>query len=242
MDENRLLLSRIDDLIYKSYINESEGLGFLNELEASVAHKYLNNLRVEHTFFGGYPQADRVYLYLSDNENISEDICALCVKFRPGDVINHRDILGALMGLGIVRECVGDIVVSDCKAIVFVRREISDYILHNLDSVGRYSVSVDVFSDSPDLLKKQMTGLEVLLTSMRIDNFVSSVCRCSRQQANDYINNDRVFMNYSCVSKTSKTISSGDTISIRGFGKYKIGEVLRNTKSGRFVLSVLQYK
>lgn len=242
MDENRLLLSRIDDLVYQSYIDESVGLGFLNELEASVAHNYLNNLRVDHTFFGGYPQADRVFLYLNDCENKSDDISALCVKFRSSDAISHRDLLGALMGLGIVRESVGDIVVLDDKAIVFVRSEISDYVMQNLNSVGRHSVTVEVFSDNLDLLEKQMTELEILLTSMRIDNFVSSVCKCSRQQANDYINNDCVFMNYSCVSKASKAFSSGDTISIKGFGKYKIGEVLRNTKSGRLVLYVLQYK
>lgn len=242
MDETRLLLSRLDDLIYKSYCGELEGFGFLNELEVSLAHNYLKNLRVEHCFFGGYPAATRMYLYLTDDTFGFDNIVALKVEPKSEDNFTHRDYLGSLMGLGITRECIGDILLKDSFAIVFVRREISGYILQNLNSVGRASVTVTEYMGDLSILSPEFFETEVLLTSMRIDNFITSVCKCSRQKANEFIDSDRVFINYSCADKPSKTLNTGDTVSIRGFGKFKIGEILRNTKSGRLVLSVLQYK
>lgn len=242
MDETRLLLSRLDDLVYKSYCGEYEGLGFLNELEVSTAHNYLKNLRVEHTFYGGYPAATRMFLYLTDNADSYNDIVSLKITPKVVASLTHRDFLGSLMGLGITRECVGDIILKEGFAVVFVRREISEYILQNLASVGRASVAVSEYRGDLNALSPELCETQVLLTSMRIDNFITSVCKCSRQKANEYIDSDFVFINYSCAEKPSKTICTGDTVSIRGFGKFKIGEILRNTKSGRIVLSVLQYK
>lgn len=242
MDETRLLLSRLDDLVYKYYCGEAVGFGFLNEQEVSVAHNYLNNLNIEHSFFGGYDNSQRNFLYLDENVSESGDITALKIALKGEYELTHRDFLGSLMGLGITRECVGDILLKDGFAVVFVRAEISDYILQNLSTVGRATVTVSFFEGDKSELAPITEDIEVLITSMRVDNFVSTVCKCSRQTASEYISRGSVFLNYSEVQKPSKNLCSGDTLSIRGFGKYKIGEILRNTKSGRLVLSVLQYK
>ncbi len=242
MDETRLLLSRLDDLVFKSYCGEYEGFGFLNEREVSVAHNYLKNLKIEHTFYGGYPSATRMYLYLTEDISSFDDITALKITVKGDKVLTHRDFLGSLMGLGISRECVGDILLKEGFAVAFVRSEISSYITQNLSSVGRASVKCEYYSGDLSVLSAGFSEVEVLLTSMRIDNFISSVCKCSRQKANDLISSDSVFVNYSCVNRPSKSVNRGDTISIRGFGKFKIGEVLRTTKSGRLVLSVVEYK
>ncbi len=241
MDENRLLLSRLDDLVAGFYDGKTEGLGFLNELEVSVAHNYLSNLGVEHCFYGGYSGATRMFLYISDSP-VREDISTLKIAHGGGVSLSHRDYLGSLMGLGIVRECIGDIIIKENYAVAFVRSEISDYVFNNLSSVGRTKVSVCKYDGDLSNLASAFTEVEVLLSSMRIDNFVASVCKCSRQQAVERINSDCVYVNYSCNLKPSKALAFGDTVSIRGFGKFKIGEILRFTKSGRQVLSVKQYK
>lgn len=242
MDETRLLLSRLDDLIYKSYCGNIEGLGFLNELEVSIAHNYLKKQRVQHCFNGGYNEATRMYLYLTEDADCSEDIIALKIIPKGDSELTHRDFLGSLMGLGITRECVGDILIKDKSAIIFIRRDVCDYVIQNLTSVGRTTVTVSEYAGDLNNLCHEFSEKEVLITSMRIDNFVSSVCNVSRQRSAEFISSDKVFVNYNCVDKTSKSLNEGDTVSIRGFGKFKIGEILRNTKSGRIVLSVLQYK
>ncbi len=242
MDETRLLLSRLDDLIYKHYCGDYEGFGFLNELEVSIAHNYLNSQKVEHVFFGGYPSATRMFLYLSDDLSRYNDIVALKIIVKGDTIPTHRDFLGSLMGLGIKRECVGDILINKNCAVVFVKQEICEYVLQNLLSVGKSRVETEIFSGNFSDYICELYKTEVLVTSLRIDNFIASVCKCSRQKADEYILRGLVFINYSCIDKTSRLLNANDTVSIRGFGKFKIGEVLRNTKSGRLVLSVLQYK
>ena len=242
MDENRLLLSRLDDLIYKYYCGDVEGFGFLNELEVSTSHNYLKNQNIEHVFYGGYPSATRMFLYLESELTKCSDIVPLKIKVKGDNNHTHRDFLGSLMGLGINRECVGDILLKEGYAVAFVKAEMSDYIIQNLDSVGRSKVEVQVFGGDLSTFSPELSETEVIVTSMRIDNFITSVSNCSRQKAAEFINADYVFVNYSCINKVSKNLNFGDTVSIRGVGKFKIGEILRKTKSGRLVLSVLQYK
>ena len=242
MDENRLLLSRLDDLIYKYYCGDVEGFGFLNELEVSTSHNYLKNQNIEHVFYGGYPSATRMFLYLESELTKCSDIVPLKIKVKGDNNHTHRDFLGSLMGLGINRECVGDILLKEGYAVAFVKAEMSDYIIQNLDSVGRSKVEVQVFGGDLSTFSPELLETEVIVTSMRIDNFITSVSNCSRQKAAEFINADYVFVNYSCINKVSKNLNFGDTVSIRGVGKFKIGEILRKTKSGRLVLSVLQYK
>lgn len=242
MDESRLLLSRIDDLVYKSYCGEIEGLGFLNEAEVSLAHNYLCNLHVSHCFYGGYENAFRMYLYISESSDSFHDILPLHIKTKGENNLLHKDYLGSLMGLGITRECVGDILIVSDGAVAFVRNEIAEYVIMNLNSVGRNNVNVSEYTGDCSQFSSAFSEINVVVTSMRIDNFLTSVCKCSRGKAAEYINEDKVFVNYSCVTKASKTLDVGDVISIRGFGKYKIAEEIRNTKSGRLVLSVKKYK
>lgn len=242
MDDYRLLISRVDDLVYKSYTEDYVFLGFINELEVSQVHNYLNKLKVEHSFYGGYPNASRVFLYIGDAYTDYSEIKALRIILKGKEELSHRDFLGSLMGLGISRESVGDIVLINDGAVAFVRSEVYSYIIDNLTSVGRQGVKLSEYNENRESLGSLKEETEILLTSMRVDNFITSVCKCSRQTAIEYIENDKVFVNYSCVSKPSKTLDFDDIVSIRGFGKYKIGAILRKTKSDRIVLSVLQYK
>ena len=60
--------------------------------------------------------------------------------------LTHRDFLGAVMNLGIQRDVVGDIFLSDGKAIpkkgalLFCHENIADYIVENLDRVRHTNV------------------------------------------------------------------------------------------------------
>ena len=242
MDESRLLLSKAEDLVTKYYSGENSSLGFLNELEVSQLHNYLSNQYIDHFFFGGYPSATRMMLYLDPDYDISADVSALSITAKGDTSLTHRDYLGSMMGLGIERQCIGDIIVRANDAVVFVKKEICDYILTNLSTVGRQNVTVRLFEGDLSELRTNSVLKEVLVTSLRIDNFVASICNFSRQKALEYINSDKVFINYSVALKLSKPIICGDTVSIRGYGKYKIGEVLRTTKGSRLVLSVMQYE
>lgn len=247
MDEIRLLYSRLDDIIEESEYSECSYLGFLNEIECSKSNDYLKNKHIPFNFYGGYATASRVFLAVSGDGCTCFDISVfplscIYIKASGNPNLTHRDYLGSLMGLGIKRECVGDIIrVDDFSAVVFIRDEIKDYIINQLDKVGRYSVTVTDYQGSTDKLVINTEELSVIVTSMRIDNVVSSCANISRALSTELIEQDKVFINYSAPSKVSQNVNFDDTISIRGYGKYKIIEQIKTTKKDRLVLKVLHY-
>lgn len=88
------------------------------------------------------------------------------------------------MSLGIERETVGDILVEDGRAVVFVKTELSDYVKSQISKVGRVGVKVD----DADLSKlPQGRGVEektFIVSSLRLDNIVAAVCKLSREKQN----------------------------------------------------------
>ncbi len=242
MDEAKLLLSRLDDLVYNCEYGSCSCLGFLNELECSVAVSYLKNKGVEYTLYGGYENATRVYVCVTFDSEPDFPITALKIKSKGSKELTHRDYLGSLMGLGIKRECVGDIVkTSENEAVIFVRSDVAEHVIRELDKVGRESVIVSEYTGTTDGLGSVTEELSLIVTSMRIDNLVSACINSSRAEAVKLISADKVFVNYMQVSKPSLTISENDVITIRGFGKYIIGALSGRTKRDRLVIKVLHY-
>ncbi|MBQ2943826.1 MAG: hypothetical protein IJD93_03965 [Ruminococcus sp.] len=243
MDETKLLLSRLDDLIYLSTREGCASMGFLNERECAVAIGYLNNTGVKFSVDGGYRNANRIYICV--HNDLTEPyfpIKALKVSSRGKRELTHRDYLGSLMGLGIKRECIGDIIrLNDKEAVVFVRDEIAEHIVRDLDRIGRESVDICGFDGNKDSLCSITENLKFIVTSMRVDNFVSSCINSSRAEAERLIAGDMVFVNYLQVKKPSQMIKQNDVISIRGYGKYIVGSTIGKTKRERLVINVMHY-
>lgn len=243
MTESQLLLSRVEDAIQSVEYGEDGFLGFLNEVEASQVSSYLNNRGVAFALFGGYPQATRVYLGINcSSDTHSFPITPIVITSKGSRTLSHRDYLGSIMGLGIKRECVGDIVLlSDTQAVVFIRSEMYPHIKRDLDKVARDSVIVSEYTGDTSELSSKKEELRLIVSSMRIDNVVSSLVNCSRSKASDLIADDCVFCNYFQIKKPSAIISSGDVISIRGYGKYIIGENIGKSRRDNLIINVLHY-
>lgn len=243
MDETKLLLSRLDDLVCQSYSDGLASMGFLNERECAVSVGYLKNLGVDFSVYGGYKNASRVFVCVSSDESqFMFPIKTLRVSSKGMRELSHRDYLGSLMGLGIKRECIGDIVtLNEKEAIVFVREEIAEHIIRDLDKVGREYVVVSNYKGDTDSLSSKTENLKLIVTSMRTDNFVSSCINSSRTEALKLLSADMVFVNYLQVNKPAQTIKEGDVVSIRGYGKYIVGSLSGKTRSDRLVINVLHY-
>lgn len=242
MDETQLLLSRVEDLIRNRGYEEPQFLGFLNEHEAAICSAYLNNRHIDFTLFGGYKNATRVYLAVDECSFADFPITALLISSHGTNKLGHRDYLGSVMGMGIKRECVGDIVlINDKDAVIFVRTEIADYLKNQLQKVRNDYVKVSDYSGNTDALCSKTEQLRLIVTSMRVDNIVSSCINTSRNTASELISSDSVFVNHLQIHKPSQLLSSGDVLSIRGYGKYVIGDVVGKTKRDRTVINVLHY-
>ena len=243
MDESQLLISRLEDLIWESEYSTGGFIGFLNEREAALACSYLKKRYVDYSVFGGYQNASRVYLCVNSHADACDyPISALFVSSKGKRELTHRDYLGSLMGIGIKRECVGDIVLQGTKsAVIFLRNEIVSYVLGELEKVGNEPVSVELFSGNTSTFGINTEELRIIVSSMRVDNILSSLLNISRNESSSLISDDKVFVNYFQVTKPSSILNDTDVLSIRGYGKFIIGNISGKTKRDRLILNVFRY-
>lgn len=172
----------------------------------------------------------------SDDYNIS--IIKISYNKKFGD-INHRDVLGSLIGLGMKRECIGDIIVSD-DIYVYLIKEMEQFVLNNLIKVGR--VSVDVTLSSLEEVNKidvnNYVEDEIIVSSYRLDTIVSERCKLSRDKAKQYINLKNVKVNGVVNTNPDYTVKIDDLISIHRFGRLIVKEEVKKTKKDRYVLKI----
>ncbi len=153
----------------------------------------------------------------------------------------HRDFLGALMGLSLKRETIGDIIVSENVGYLFVLEKVADYIEENLTAVQRASVSVSRAESCPLSAKALFEELTITAASMRADCIVSQLMRKGRNAASEAILLKGVKADDRVVSKPDMPVKEGQELSIRGYGKYRI-QGASPTRKGRIALTVLKYR
>ena len=176
------------------------------------------------------------------DEQVDFPVEAILFSFRKTDKLTHRDFLGSLMSLGIERETVGDILVEDGRAVVFVKSEIKDYIVSQISKVGRVGVTL---SDADKDSLPQGRGVEekeYTVSSMRLDNIVSAVSGLAREKAKNLILSGSVSVNHLPCQKISHSMKQGDKLTIRGKGKYEICGVIGETKKHRIRISIIHYR
>lgn len=154
--------------------------------------------------------------------------------------LSHKDYLGSIMALGIEREKLGDLRVIDNYAIVPIYEEVADYILYELSSVGKAPVSVEEIQED-NLPKSNFLEGTIIVPSLRLDNIVSKLANISRGKAVEIIDSGKVLIDYSKSIDKSKEIKDGQRVTISGVGKFIIGEIVGNTKSGRYKVKMNKF-
>lgn len=144
------------------------------------------------------------------------------------------------MALGIEREKLGDLRVIDDYAIVPIYEEVADYILYELRSVGRAPVSIQEIQED-NLPKSNFLEGMIIVPSLRLDNIVAKLANISRGKAVEIIDSGKVLIDYSKSIDKSKEIKDGQRITISGVGKFIIGEIVGNTKSGRYKVKMNKF-
>lgn len=221
---------------------------FLSPPELAEIQQVFGRLTdVQTAAWGGYPQAERQRLAIARSELPLEtaqvEVAALEIAgnflFDPA---THRDFLGALLGTGIVRDKVGDIIVlGERGAQAIVVTELVTFLQTALTQVRSVPVKVQ-----PILLtelkirepkKKELTTVEA---SMRLDAVGSAGFGMSRSKMADLISAGDVRVNWKEITSTSYTVKPGDLIAIRGKGRVEIGEVMV-TKKDRYRVQLTRF-
>lgn len=246
--QDKLLLSKLWDKIQAGIRkNIPVSTCFLTEYEQEMS-RYLFGQPEGLHYFGGYPDSERkmlVYLpdYLEESSIASEaGLICLRASFYENDKPSHRDFLGAMIGLGIARESIGDILVGKTSCDFFVTTEIAPFLLQNMISAGRTKLHLEEISLTDlEEITPQTKEIRDTLASLRLDSVISSGFRVGRSHAADFITSGRVAINGLPCEKPDKNITEGTKISVRGLGKIIVRTVGGQTKKGRISVVIDRY-
>lgn len=249
-DEDRVLLAKLWDKMQAGIRkNIPSHTGFLSPRELLLA-RYLFGSEPGLYVFGGYEDAQRnMYVYLPDyleESCLMEDGSPLvCVRasFYKDESPTHRDFLGALMGCGISRDSVGDILVGDHTCDFFVTEEIAPYILQNFERAGRVGLKLEQIPlQEVSLPEQKFSEIKDTVASVRLDSILSSGFRISRSTAAEYICAGRAAIDGLPCEKPDKAVSEGSKLSIRGLGKIRLSQIGHTTKKGRISVVIHRYE
>lgn len=160
-------------------------------------------------------------------------------KFRE---LKHQDYLGALMSLGIKREKFGDLLVENNLCYIAGFNEVLEYVKDNLKQIGKNPCSVEILENYEEELPTYDYEESVIqVNSLRLDNIVSQLTNNSRSNSEKLLKNGMVLVNYIEINQKSSEIKLPSTISIRGYGKYKIEEIIGQTKKGKEKITIKKF-
>lgn len=253
--EDKICLSKVLDKIEE--VNKKgkiEYTDFFDMYQVALVKKFLiKNSFTNYMLYGGFVDAERkvliVYPEKYDEEMLKKNLNKVLNIVRiklPEELIgkySHRNYLGGIVKLGLKREKVGDIIVSEDGADIIVVKDFSEILKEQLLSLTRFQNSKIEIEDIEKIRKQELKieEIKIIVPSLRLDNFVSDLAKTSRNKAAQIINQERVFINGQLETKVSKQIKMKDIITIRGKGRFVVKELSGTTRSGRAVVVVEKF-
>ena len=253
--EDKMLLAKIMDKVKISKTkNKILNTEFLTTYQREIVEKELNKIKVKnYMFFGGYdgsegrvliiyPEKLDLSIIQNNLKNIVKGIKIKLPKELAGKY-THRDYLGAVMQIGLNRDRIGDIIVYESEAYIFVLEENASYIVSSLESAKKFSKSIIEIIDYNEVPIKEaeFEEIEISVSSIRLDNVVSSIAKISRKKAEELLVDEKIFVNARVETKSTKSLKGGDILVIRGKGKYIINKISENNRKGKMILEVKKY-
>lgn len=246
MNDNELVIKRFCELSTRAYERGyTTYTNFLNADEIGILYSSKAKLKTNYVLNGGYDNAERcVACFCEKGEDFPPIIC---IKIEPlqqkfADRLSHRDFLGSLMNLGIEREMLGDILIKDNTGYVFCLDKISDYIISELDKIKHTSVQCSKCDVVPDFINTLPDEEEYIVSSIRVDTVASAVFKISRNAISQMINQGNVYINSRPIYKDAILLKNGDTVTVRGKGKFIFSRIINETKKHKIVAGIMVYK
>lgn len=247
----------MDDVLLKKRIAElrkraefsyrTECTDFLTLSEIETAKSVLNGCN--YRFFGGMEDTERQMLCIAHEDiEITDEIFPVTgilvtpksVKFS--EDFSHRDVLGSVLGLGLQRDVIGDIFVSEKEAFILCTEQISEFILDNLLKVRHTNVICKRVKAEETSFKKEFKMIERTVSAIRIDTICAAAFGLSRSSAATAISAGKVFINGKEISSPSSGVKEEDVISFRGEGKARLKKIGGLTKKGRISVTLERYQ
>lgn len=261
-----LFEARLEDSIRKCTSGSVAYIPFLTMRQRRRAERILDahGLRGSYWFWGGHVGAERACLFLLPDyltailpedaaereaalpeyltEELTDAVVSILIKGSGFRNLSHRDYLGAILGLGIERDAIGDIAVQDAhSAILFCPRTLAGFLMGELTKVGADTVRCyeclldETFTDG-----KKYRPISDTVASPRLDCVVAALCNLSREAAQSAVRSGLVEVDFEPEERVDTVLTPPITVSVRGHGRFVLRSFDGETQKGRLRLKADQ--
>ena len=158
------------------------------------------------------------------------------------DKLTHREILGSLFGLNISGDLFGDIIIYNNHYYIMVIESIYNLIMSELNMIGNHKIELkEVSLNTIENYTKKYEEIELIVSSLRIDNVISNIIGTSREGIKRKFLDDEIILNYEICHKLNYELKENDIFSIRKYGKYKYNGVIKRSKKNYYIIECLKY-
>ena len=250
MNEQELCKKRLIDLSKQADIKGIVTFSdFLNLNEQNIFHMTTKELYTKAETFGGYDSAERQMIaFIPDALYYEFEYPIKCIHIVPkypkfAEKLTHRDVLGALMNLGIERNRLGDILCLEDDYYVFCDENIYSYIMSDLSKI-RHTM-VDLSEETNYRHLQANISLEEhydMIASNRIDCIIAKAFHLSRSEASEYLTSEKVFINGKCITNCNQSCENGAIVSVRGKARFIFEDCNSTSKKGKMRVKFSFYK
>lgn len=221
-------------------------VGFLDERQHMLAENALRKNREVHAlFWGGHEEAERTLLgvfpsFLEPDPALFP-VESLGFSWRGTVRLTHRDFLGTMLGCGIKREKIGDILCGEGMAAAFVHEDVAGFLSEQIVKIGGEGVTVERPFSGVLPAAHAFREIRDTVASPRLDAVLKAVLGTSREEAVRRIAAGLVSLNHVPCMAQAAPVKDGDVLSVRGAGRYIVDALGPPTKKGRLCLKARKY-
>lgn len=220
---------------------ESGGYAVYSDFLTIAEQDVLSEMHLDAELDGGYENAERRIAVFGEAWGAPPPTVWLSIEpisQKFADALTHRDFLGAVVGLGLRREVLGDIIVHENRGFLYCLDSVAPFILENLTQVKRTTVRVAVVDAPPEVSLSLPEKSFFVVSSERLDAVVAAVFDLSRAESQRFFERELVFINSRLARKSESSPEIGDVVSVRGCGRFIYEGIERETKKGRLRVAV----
>lgn len=239
--EERMKLARVCDLAEQA---AARGVGrgdFLDPRMRYLAEQLMASWAdISWEWQGGYAEAERSRLVLFGPYAERKSFIRV-LNIKASRPLKHRDCLGAILGLGVKREKIGDLVVENDTCQAVLAEEIVGFVAASLAKIGQQTVEIKAVKDALEFVARPSHTINATVASLRLDALIAAGFGLSRSQAAALIAAEKVRVNYGLEKRGDRLLSEGDVISVRGLGRLKLAADLGKSRKDRFKFVLERY-
>ena len=208
---------------------------FLAAEERSLAQREARACGVIASFDGGWSGAERVQVcfHPAMDEPVYSHVWLEIRWNAKFSRVEHSDLLGSLMALGMDRAFIGDLVVQEGCAYLCVLPELAMRLPMEWTQAGRAPITVTQMDAPPVITPPSGTMLRDTVPSLRLDCILSSGMKLSRAKAAEVIRQGRVSVDHQVEERVDRLLTAGQLLSIRHFGRIRLLQVDSPTRKDR---------